>query len=329
MRCSNQKLKLLYLQKILREQTDDTHALTMAELIDELGKYGIEAARKSIYDDIAALNDYGIEVLKYQKGLNTYYHCGSRDFEVAELHIIIDAIASSKFITVNKAKDLIKKLENMVSIYDKKLLERNVVVSGRITNMNGSTIYAVDEIQNAIANNHRVKFQYFSWNVDGERELRHDGKIYEISPWTLVWDNENYYMVGYDSEVDDFRTFRVDKMIDAKEVKTKRAGATQYRQKDKNKYSRMRFRMYDGEEQKITLRCDNDMANVIYDQFGHGINVVKTNNGYFKANVNVAVSDMFLGWILALGGKVVIESPKSVRERFVELMKMNMDSMED
>ncbi|MCR5701818.1 MAG: WYL domain-containing protein [Lachnospiraceae bacterium] len=324
MRSKNQKLKLLYLAKIMQEKTDDTHALSMAEIIEELNKYEIEAHRKSIYTDIEALNDYGIEILKYQKGSNTYYHCGTRDFELAELHIIIDAIASSKFITVKKSRDLIKKIENMASLYDKKLLDRAVYVSGRVKNMNESIFYTIDSIQNAIANNHKIKFQYFGWNVDKEMELHHDGDYYEISPWTLVWDNENYYLVGFDSKVDDFRHYRVDKMIHTEEIKDKRQGAAKYKAKDKDIYSRMRFRMFDGEEQMVTLRCSDDMANVIIDQFGRDIQIQKMKTGEFKARVEVAVSDQFLGWILALGGKVVIESPKAVRDRFVELIQENM-----
>ena len=325
MRSKNQKLKLLYLAKIMKEKTDDTHALTMSEIIAELDKYEIEAGRKSIYDDIAALNDYGIEILKYQEGMNTYYHCGSRDFEVAELHIIIDAIASSKFITVKKSKDLIRKLENMVSLYDKKMLERDVFVSGRVKNMNESIFYTIDAIQNAIANNHRIRFQYFGWNVDGKMKLHHNGEFYDISPWTLVWDNENYYLVGYDKNVDDFRHYRVDKMLNTEELSGKRNGATKYRAKDKSVYSRMRFRMYDGEEQTVTLICDNNMANVIIDQFGRETKLLKIDDEHFKAKVDVAVSDQFLGWIIALGGSVVIDSPKSVKKRIVELMQENMN----
>ena len=328
MRSRNQKLKLLYLAKIMQEKTDETHALSMSEIISELNKYDIEAQRKSIYDDIAALNDYGIEILKYQEGYNTYYHCVSRDFELAELHIIIDAIASSRFITVKKSKELIKKLENMVSLYDKNLLERSVFVSGRVKNMNESIFYTIDAIQNAIANNHRIRFQYFGWNVDGEMQMHRNGEYYDISPWTLVWDNENYYLVGFDSEVDDFRHYRVDKMLNAEETDDKRNGASKYKAKDKSVYSRMRFRMYDGEEQTVTLTCDNDIANVIYDQFGRDIPVQRIDETHFRARVEVAVSGQFLGWILALEGKVVIESPETVRERFVELMNDNMRNYE-
>ena len=325
MRSKNQKLKLLYLAKIMQEKTDDTHALTMSEIITELNKYDIEAGRKSIYDDIAALNDYGIEILKYQEGMNTYYHCGSRNYDVAELHIIIDAIASSKFITVKKSKELIRKLEDMVSIYDKKMLERDVYVSGRVKNMNESIFYTIDTIQNAIANNHRIRFRYFSWNVSGDMEFHRDGSYYDISPWTLVWDSDNYYLVGYDREVDDFRHYRVDKMLGTEEICDKRQGFTKYKALNKGIYSRKRFRMYDGEEQAVTLICSNNMANVIIDRFGRETRIIKVDDEHFKVNVDVAVSNQFLAWVIALSGSVVVASPENVRERIVELIKDNLD----
>ena len=215
-----------------------------------------------------------------------------------------------------------------MSLYDKKLLERSVLVSGRVKSMNESIFYTVDAIQNAIANNHKIKFKYFRWNADKEMELRHNGDFYEISPWALVWDNENYYLVGFDGEVDDFRHYRVDKMLHTEEIKARRQGAAKYKKKDKEVYSRLRFRMFDGEEETVTLLCDNDMSNVIIDQFGRDIQIQKVGKDQFRTRVDVAVSDQFLGWILALGGEVVIESPKSVKDRFVELMKENMGKYE-
>ena len=321
MRSKNQKLKLLYLARIMQEKTDDTHYLTMPEIIEELAKYDIEAQRKSIYDDLDALTDYGIEILKEQRGYKTYYHCGSREFELAELRLIIDAIASSKFITVRKSKDLIRKLEKMLSLYDAKLVDREVFVSGRVKNMNESIFYTVDAIQNAIANNHKVKFQYYSWNVDGEMELRHDGAYYEISPWALVWDDENYYLIGFDDAVDDFKHYRVDKMLHTEEVKQKRQGREQYKVKDKEVYTRKHFRMFGGEEERVTLLCTNDMANVIIDQFGRDTKLKKVDDEHFEAKVDVVVSSQFFGWIVALEGKVRIEKPNNVKKKMSEILK--------
>ncbi len=325
MRGKNQKLKLLYLSKIMQEQTDDTHALTMPQIIKELAKYDIEAQRKSVYDDLRALSDFGIEILDYRVGYQTFYYCGARDFELAELHIIADAIASSKFITAKKSKDLIKKIEHMASNYDAKLIDRDVYVSNRVKNMNESILYTVDAIQNAIADNHKIKFQYFSWNIKGEMQLRHDGAFYNISPWALLWDDENYYLVGYDEKVDDFKHYRVDKMLKTSELDENRKGATKFRKLDKDVYTKKHFRMFGGKDERVTLLCKNEMANVIIDQFGRESTFIKVDDEHFRARVDVIVSDQFLGWIIALGGDVVIEGPENVKERLVELIRINMD----
>ncbi len=321
MRGRNQKIKLLYLARIMQEKTDQTHYLTMPEIIEELAAYDITANRRSIYDDIQALNHFGITIKKFQDGPKTYYHCVNRTFELAELHAIVDAISSSKFITTHQSKKLIEKLGHDVSRYDAKLLERDFLVSGRIKNMNESVFNTIDTIQNAITNNHRIGFQYFGWNTDKEMELHHEGKIYDISPWMPVWLNENYYLIGYDAEVDDFRYYRVDKMLNTIETTEKRKGAAKYKKLDKSVYTRMRFNMFDGQEQTVTLRCDDNMANVIIDQFGRDIKINKTNKGYFTVVVDVAVSDQFYGWIFGLGGKVIIESPEDVKKGMLRMFE--------
>ena len=165
MKGKNQKLKLLYLAKIMQEQTDDTHALSMSEILAELAKQEILAQRKSIYEDLAALDEYGIEIIKERVGSKTLYHCGNRVFEIAELKFLVDAIQSSKFISEKKTRELIKKLENNISVYDAKLLDREVKVAGRVKNMNESIYYTIDSLHNAISEDSSIRFKYFSWNV--------------------------------------------------------------------------------------------------------------------------------------------------------------------
>ena len=187
--------------------------------------------------------------------------------------------------------------------------------------MKESVLYTVDAIQNAIAYNHKITFQYFNWNVDGEMELRHDGEYYEISPWALVWDDENYYMIGYDERVDDFKHFRVDKMLHTSEIKKRRQGRAEFDKKDKEIYTKKHFRMFGGVEERVTLLCNNDMANVIIDQFGRDINLRKVDDEHFEVRVDVVVSNQFFGWIVALGGKVRITNPQNVVEGFNECIE--------
>ena len=304
----------------MQEQTDDTHALTMPQIIDELAKYDIEAQRKSVYDDLDALDFFGIEIIKEQVGFRTYYHCGNRDFEIAELKFLVDAIQSSKFISENKTKELIRKLEKCISIYDAKLLDREVKVTGRIKNMNESIYYVVDAIHSAISENKAIKFKYFSWNVKGEEEFRRDGAFYQVSPWALHFDDERYYLIGYDHEKKEMRHYRVDKMREVDVLDVKRKGKMEFNRQDKAKYNEVYFRMYDGDIESVTLKCKNTMANVIIDQFGRNVTLIPAEDGYFTVNVDVAVSSQFLSWVIALEGDVIIQGPESVKTAMKDLL---------
>ena len=193
---TNQKFKLYYLAKILTEKTDEDHYITMPEILKELERYEVTANRKSIYNDLKDLERLGIEVEGEPIGKGYHYHVVDRQFELPELKLLVDAIQSSKFITARKSNELIKKLETLVSKYEAAKLQRQVFVSGRIKTMNESIYYNVDEIHNAIAENRKIRFQYFQWNVKKEMELRHGGACYHISPWGMSWDDENYYLVG-------------------------------------------------------------------------------------------------------------------------------------
>lgn len=222
---SNQKIKLLYLMKILLENTDDEHGMTLAEISDALGEYGIDAERKTLYDDIDVLCLFGLDIEK-RKGKSVTYHVISREFELPELKLLVDAVQSSRFITHKKSNELIKKIEGFASRYEAQELQRQVFVSNRIKAMNESIYYAVDYIHDAINRDAKIAFQYFTWDEHKQKKLRHDGKIYRISPWALTWDDENYYMIGYDSDENKIKHYRVDKMtkIQPTEEKARRCG---------------------------------------------------------------------------------------------------------
>lgn len=321
MRGKNQKLKLLYLAKIMQEQTDDTHFLSMSQIIAELAKYDIDAQRKSIYDDLAALNDFGIEIIKEQVGYRTFYHCRSRDLKIAELKLIIDAIQASKFISKKKTRELTKKLETNLMEYDASLLEREVSVAGRVKNMNESVYYTVDSIHNAMNDDKCIQFRYFSWNVKGKEEYRRNGDFYKVSPWALHFDDEKYYLVAYDMEKKEMRHYRVDKMRDVSVTNNKRKGITEFKKQNKAKYTQQHFRMYGREVETVTLKCRNDMANVIVDRFGKDVMMIPMDDEYFKVNVEVAVSDQFFGWVVGIGGGVKIEAPENVNRKLACLLK--------
>ena len=320
-RSENMRLKLLFLSKILQEQTDEEHPITMPKIIEELDKYNIGANRKSLYEDMEALRYYGMDIVKDRRGPQTYYYLGNRDFQLAELKFLVDAVQSSKFITERKAKDLIEKLSHTVSVYDAKLLERGVEVSGRVRNMNESIYYTVDAIHTAMIENKQIKFRYFRWNVEGKEEYRHDGKIYEVSPWMLILDDEKYYLVAYDTEEKKLKHYRVDKMRDVKQSNKKRSGVTEFKKRNKAKYSQQHFRMFGGELETVTLKCTNEMSNVIIDQFGKDVKLIPVDDEHFTVKVEVAVSNQFFGWVIGLGKDVQLIEPKSAREKMAELVK--------
>ena len=320
-RGKNQKLKMLYLAKLFIEKTDENHGVTMPEIIEYLEKNDIDAQRKSIYSDIDALVEFGYDIIKEQRGKQTYYFLASRDFEVPELKLLVDAIQASRFITTRKSRELIKKLETLVSEYDAKLLDREVYVAGRIKNMNESIYYGIDAIHSALNNNHKIKFHYFRWNVKGEQELGHDGEYYVVSPWALTWDNENYYLVAHDEQSDQLRHYRVDKMKDIVEISEKRAGSALFKDQDKAVYTEKRFNMFNGDVKRVKLKCKNHLSNVIVDQFGLEETMRPWDDEHFTVNVDVAVSPHFLGWVVALGDEIEIVEPKAV----VNEMKSYLD----
>ena len=321
---TNQKFKLYRLAQIMLEKTDDEHYITMPEILSSLEAYGVTADRKSIYNDLRDLEVLGIEVEGEPVGGRYHYHVLNRPFELPELKLLVDAIQSSKFITERKTNALIKKLEQLVSQYEAVKLQRQVYVSGRIKTMNESIYYTVDAIHNAISENRKIRFQYYQWNVKKEMELRHGGAFYHISPWGLSWDDENYYLVGYDSEADTLKHYRVDKMLHIEMSEETREGQEHFKKLDMADYSKKSFGMFGGKEQKVKLLVRNELAGVMIDRFGKDIMMIPKEEKYFTVNVDVHISNQFLGWVFSLGDGVNIISPDEV----VEQMKREVERLQ-
>ena len=314
-RGTNQKFKLYRLAQIMLEKTDADHYITMPEIMAALGEYEITADRKSIYNDLRDLETLGIEVEGEPVGKRYHYHVVSRPFELPELKLLVDAIQSSKFITERKTNALIRKLEKLVSKYEAIKLQRQVYVSGRIKTMNESIYYTVDTIHNAISENRKIRFQYFQWNVKKEMELRHNGAYYHISPWGLSWDHENYYLVGYDSDAEKIKHYRVDKMLHLQMTEEEREGKEHFARMNMADYAKKSFSMFGGKEQEVKLLVENRLAGVIIDRFGKNVMLIPVDEEHFSVNVDVYVSNQFLGWIFSLGESVKIVEPDEVVER--------------
>ena len=313
----NQKLKLLYLMRFLLERSDENHPLTVADMIAELSSYGISAERKSIYDDLEALRLFGMDIIQ-TKSKTTGYYVGSREFELPELKLLVDSVQSSKFITHKKTLSLIKKIEGLASIYDAQLLQRQVYVRGRVKSMNESVYYNVDEISSAITQNHQISFRYFEYTVTKERVFRHGGKVYEVSPFALMWDDENYYMLAWDDGSQKMKHYRVDKMAEIAILPVSRLGKEVFEKTDMSIYSTKVFGMFTGQEQKVTLKFKNHLAGAVIDRFGKEVILAACGKEHFTVTVEAAVSPLFFAWLFGFGTEVEILSPENVRQEMRE-----------
>ena len=312
---TNQKQKMLLILDYLQKHTDETHDATTPQLIDYLAANGIKAERKSIYSDIQTLVDFGYDIVR-GPGPHDGYQLLSRDFELAEVKLLVDLVQSSKFITTRKSRELIGKLQHFVSETDARTLQRQVVVTDRNKTLNENIYYSVDVIYSAIANNRQIQFQYFDWDVHKQMVPRKDGAIYEVSPWLLTWDDENYYLVAYDSAAACMKHYRVDKMLHIELSESPRAGRELFEQIDVAAYSKKTFGMFAGEEETIQLLCDNSLIGVIVDRFGSDVALRPYDDTHALARMNIAVSPQFFGWLAGLSGRVTIHSPQSVADSY-------------
>ncbi|MBE6969409.1 MAG: WYL domain-containing protein [Ruminococcaceae bacterium] len=314
-----QKLKLLRLMEILLSQTDENHPMSVAEMITRLEKYNIRAERKSIYDDLEALRLFGLDVV-ISRGRGCGYYIGSRDFELPELKLLVDSVQSSKFITQKKTESLIGKIEKLASVYDAELLHRQVYVRNRVKSMNESVYYNVDSISAAIGNNKRIHFRYYEYTIEKERKFRHDGAVYEISPFALIWDDENYYMLGWDAAAARMKHFRVDKMEGIVEGEAGREGKSVFEQMDVSAYSQKVFGMFTGEEVSVNLRFHRHLAGAVMDRFGKEVMLVPDGDEHFTVSVPVVLSPKFYAWVFSFGTEAEILAPERVRTAMVEML---------
>lgn len=323
-----QKQKLLYIQKILLEKTDEEHGLTINEIISELDSYGINAERKSIYDDLRILETYGLDICS-EKSKTVKYYIASRDFQISELKLLVDAIQSSKFITEKKSFELIKKVESLASENEAKQLQNQVVISNRVKTSNETIYYNVDRLHDAINKNRSVEFYYNQWTLSlGSSEKlklnrRRGGERYKVSPFALCWDDENYYLIAYDEKNEQIRHYRVDKMEKIELTDNKRSGTDEFEKINLAEYSQSTFGMFAGEKVMVTLSVDNSLVGVIADRFGKNIFITadEENKNHFLARVNVNISEQFYGWLFALGDKVRIVSPYEIVNDFNEHLR--------
>lgn len=328
---SRQKQKLLQILRMLMEKTDENHGLTVAQIIEELESMGISAERKSVYDDLEVLEQFsesmGYELCRRKTNTVSYY-IGERRFQLAELKLLVDSVQSSKFITAKKSNELISKVEKLASVYEGRELQRQVYVSNRVKTPNETIYYAVDTIHKAISEDRKITFSYLEWALGSGKDKiykrrKRDGSRYCISPFVLTWDDENYYLVAFDSEAGGIRHYRVDKMEKVELSDEARDGKEVFEKFDMAVYSKSVFGMFGGELTDVRLRFSRDMIGVVADRFGKDIYVREESEDCFIVDIRVALSPQFFGWVFGLSEKVEIVSPKTAVEKYkAELIKV-------
>ncbi len=322
----NQKAKLLYLARILSQQTDQEHPMTLARMMELLQAQGIDVRdRKSLYDDLETLRVFGLDIEKQRDGRSVGYFVAAREFELPELKLLVDAVQSSRFITRKKTDQLIRKVESLASVHQGRQLQRQVFVTRRIKAMNESIYYTVDALHEAIDSGKQIRFHYFEWALGRGRErvekhLRKNGDWYRVSPWWLIWDNENYYLVAYDQLSRDVRHYRVDKMQDLEILDEPREGKELLAAFDPGAYAGSLFGMYHGELETVKIRFENSLIGVVADRFGREVFLSPDGDSHFTVTARVAVSPQFLSWVFSFGAQAEILSPETVRTQFLQLL---------
>jgi len=317
---SNLKMKTLYIIKILLEKTDENNYLTVNDIISELVMYGITAERKSVYTDIELLKNFGMDII-CERGRANRYFVGSREFELPELKLLVDAVQSSKFITRKKSEILIKKIEKLTSVYKAKELNRQILVADRVKTMNESIYYNVDVIHSAIRENKQVTFKYFEYSVDKKLKFRRNGTKYVASPYALTWAEENYYLIAYYDRYSSISNFRVDRMVNIEVSEDDRFFSEEMEDFNLSDYIKKTFNMFSGDTKKVELQFDNSLVNVVFDKFGKDICIYNKTEDHFCVIVDITISSTFLGWLFMFGDKVKIISPVSLQDKMKETAK--------
>jgi len=309
---ANQKRKLPILAKLLLERSDEEHPISTQEMLAELERWDISAERKSIYDDMEQLRELGMDI-QSRKGREGGWFIGQRDFELAELKLLVDAVQSSRFLTGRKSDGLIRKLESLASVHQARQLQRQVYVDRRIKTMNESIFYNVDKLHAAIAANRMITFRYFEYDMRKEKVFRRDGARYRVTPFGLVWDSENYYLAARDELRKELRHYRVDKMSDITVTGMMGSDRDDWNPEG---YSNRHFGMYSGRECQLRLRCAARLAGVMLDRFGRDVMMVPDGDDHFTVTLDVVVSPNLWGWLFGLGDGVEVLSPDWAAEDF-------------
>ncbi|WP_205839526.1 helix-turn-helix transcriptional regulator [Waltera intestinalis] len=314
----DKKGRLLALRDYLYKYTDEQHPVSTQELIDEMTRQGYPGNRKTIKDDIDVLNKFGMDIITNVSRGNSFY-MASREFEIPELKLLVDAVSSSRFISAARSEQLIGKLTAMASEYEKEQITPRIFTGDRIKANNPHLYYVVDMLIQAIQNKKKVRFQYGEFDADKHKVLRNDGEIYINSPYGCLWNDDFYYLVGYSEKREKVVTFRVDRIVDLEimddDIIPEPADF------DMSDYAKIVIEMFDGEPQEVELLCDNELMKSVIDKFGENIKTERVSDEQFKAVVNVSTSKTFYAWCFRFAEQMKIVGPENVKNTYIEMAR--------
>ncbi len=319
---SNQKLKLLYILDNLLKNSDENNPIDAEEIILDLQEKGIEAERKSVYKDIAVLQQFGYDILKTRTPKCGFF-IASRDFEVAEVRLLCDAIQAAGFISQKKTKQLLEKIYSLVSVAQAKTIENQVYVDNRPKCANENIYYNIDKLDRAIQNSRQVKIIYRKRKISERNTAEFEEKTHYISPYALIWSNDHYYLVGNNRNYSNIMITRIDRIKDVEILENTPAinfsDVSPYRDKfDSADYVNKHFNMFSGDPQEVELVCHNSLIDDILDKFGDNVNIIKHSEEKFKININAAVSSGLVSWIMQYGNKIQVKSPESLKKMILD-----------
>ena len=316
------RLRVLYMGKLLYELTDEEHYLTTAQLVQLLEeKYGITTHRQTIKRDIEVLQKFGMDIQE-TKSTQNRYNLVSRKFDVAELRLLIDAVESAKFITARKSQELSGKISSLAGVNQADRLKSNLSAEGRIKTDNEKIYIIIDTVNEAINSSRKITFQYFKYDLNKHKILRHGGLPYVVSPLQLVWNGEYYYMIAI-NEDGELRNFRMDRIAKCPEILPEAAKPAP-EDFEVSSYLNTTIRMFSAESGRVELLCDNSILDAVLDRFGLESEIARYDETHFTAVVEASVSNLFLGWIFAFGGLIKILGPEPVRLKFQELISRQL-----
>lgn len=303
-----QRLKLLKIWEILRQETDKDHTLTTSDLLERLEAIGIKCDRRTLYADIKALNDNGYKVNCIRRMANEYY-VEKREFSLAEIHILMDAVQAATFISEEKTAQLVDKIAELAGSRRAEAVKQNVVAFNTLKSPNEDIFAIVSIISDAIEKYRKIEFMYFDYDLSGNRVYRKEKKIYKVNPVSTIFSDDKYYLLCYDDKHGNLAHYRVDRMANVKISNEDITPSDCSEVANVQKHKKQVFGMYLGQEQEVTFEAANSLIDIVLDKFGFGTYMYRTSDETFRFSAKVQLSPVFFGWCCSFGKLLKVVAP--------------------